>query len=148
MSRKEELSREEEAGWVEFGALLARLRPEQMIEPYNEDGWTVKDLLWHLGCWTAEACRQLERIRMGTYEAQDWDTDRLNAEFLETSRGADLDAARAESISARNRLLQEWDAMAEITPDAEEWFGESSTEHYDEHMPALREWVEKVSALG
>jgi hypothetical protein len=35
-----------------------------------------------------------------------------------------------------------------VTPEAEEWFRESGSEHYDEHMGDLRVWVGKLTSAG
>ncbi len=83
---------------------------------------------------------------MGTYVEQDWDTDGLNAAFLEVSSGMDLDTVKAEWIAARTRMLKEWDQLEEVTPPAEEWFEESSAQHYEEHMPDLRRWAGEEAA--
>ncbi|MEX0992200.1 MAG: maleylpyruvate isomerase N-terminal domain-containing protein [Actinomycetota bacterium] len=145
MDRKQELVEAEEASWDEFHGLLNRLTPEQMDEPtLNPDGWSVKDLIWHMGCWAAEGASALERIRMGTYAEEDWDTDAKNATFLEEGRRMDLDTVRSEWSAARNRCLQEWNALVEITPDAEEWFYEEGPEHAADHLPELRRFVEGV----
>jgi hypothetical protein len=142
MDRKAELAKQEEEAFDGLHAIVEGLTHTDLEEIYSqEDGWTVKDLLWHIGCWSAEACRQLERVRAGTYEDQNWDTDRLNQEFLEASRRMVVETVKAEWVSSRNRLLQEWDALPEVTPDAEEWFFESTAEHYEDHVPALRAWL-------
>jgi hypothetical protein len=126
-------------------ALIDGLAPEQLEEPGIGEGlWSVKELLWHFCCWMAEAARQLERVRMGTYEEQDWDTDGLNARYLEEGREQDFATVRAELAAARTRALQEWDALPKVTPEAVEWFGESGPEHYREHLADLRAWVEKL----
>ena len=146
MDEKAKLVQEEDEVWAEVSALVDRLTPEQLEEPGMADDWSVKDLLWHLCCWTAEAARQLERVRLGTYIEQDWDTDGLNQRYLEESRRQDLATVRAELAAARTRALQEWAALEEVTPDAIEWFGESGPEHYLEHLSDLRPWVERLTA--
>lgn len=147
MDERTKLVEEEDELWVEVSALVDSLAEEQLEMPgLNTDGWSVKDLLWHLGCWTAEAARQLERVRMGTYVDEDWQTDARNAVFLEEGRRQDLATVRAELAAARTRALQEWAAQPQITPEAVEWFGESGPEHYREHLTDLRAWVGTLSA--
>lgn len=146
MDEKAKLTREEDQLWAEVSALVERLTPAQLEEPGMAGDWSVKDLLWHLCCWTAEAARQLERVRVGTYVPQDWDTDELNQRFFEESRRQDLATVRAELAAARTRALQEWAAVKEVTPEAIEWFGESGPEHYLEHLSDLRPWVERLTA--
>lgn len=145
MDRKDELVKLDEDRWNDVNNLVTRLSPEQVEESgLTEEGWSVKDLLWHFGCWSAEAARELERISMGTYVEREYDTDQLNAEFLEAGREMDLATVKTEWMAARNRALQQWAALDRITPEAEEWFGESGYQHYDEHLPDLRRWVERL----
>jgi hypothetical protein len=141
------LVQEEDELWKEVSSLVERLTPEQIERPgLIPEGWSVKDLLWHLACWTAESGRQLERIRAGTYEEQDLDTDGMNARFFDESKRMNLSEVRAQFAAARTRALKEWAAIDEITPEAIEWFGESGPIHYREHLPQLRAWVQTLAA--
>ena len=152
MDRREELMRAEDEGWHRMQALWSRLSPEQMEEPgMIAEGWSVKDLLWHIGAWWAEAGRMLERMRAGTYVAEDdtdWGTDEKNARFLAEGRKVDLATVKAELFSARSRALQDLTSLPEITPAAEEWFGESGTQHYSDHDSELEAWVDKLTSAG
>lgn len=149
MGRREDLLRSEDQGWAELRSLLDALSPQQTLEPgLTPEGWSVKDLLWHLGAWSAEAGVMLERIRTGTYDVKDQATnvDELNARFLDEGRRVDLATAKSELYAARNRALVEWAALPEVTPEAEEWFRESGPEHYQEHLDDLRAWVGKLTS--
>jgi hypothetical protein len=151
MVRREDILRSEDRGWNEFHSLVETLSRQQMLEPgLTPDGWSVKDLLWHLGAWWAKAGVMLERIRVGTYEGggHGSSVDELNARFLEEGRRLDLATVTAELYAARNHALVEFAALAEVTPEAEEWFRESGSEHYDEHMDDLRAWVDKLTSAG
>ena len=147
MDRKAELAADEDGAWVAFCALVDRLTPEQLEQPgYTPEGWSVKDLLWHVGAWAAECAHVLERVRMGTFEDEAEDTDALNREWFELSRTLDLQTVRAEFVSGRNRMLHEWEALKEITPAADEWFEETGPIHYREHAKDLGAWVERLTA--
>lgn len=147
MDKRAELMAKEEQGWNRLHELAGHLSPEEMeVGGLNAEGWSAKDLLWHLGCWAAEAGKQLERIRLGTYAEEKLETDGLNARFLEEGRRQDLATVKSELSSARNRALQEWGALEEITPEAEEWFYESGTEHYEDHLDELRAWVSELES--
>jgi hypothetical protein len=145
VARKAELVREEDAGWAELESLLEDLTPAQCEEPgYLAEGWSVKDLMAHVGAWMAEAARELQRMRIGTYESRPLDVDAMNREFHEANRDLPLPMVRAELWAARTRMHQEWNALPEITPEGEEWFRESGVVHYGEHIDRLREWVEEL----
>jgi hypothetical protein len=151
MGRREDLLRSEDQGWAELRSLLDALSPQQMLEPgLTPEGWSVKDLLWHLGAWSAEAVIMLERIRAGTYDGKDQaaNVDELNARFLEEGRRLDLSTVKAELYAARNQALVEFAALPEVIPEAEEWFRESGPEHYQEHLDDLRAWVGKLTSAG
>ena len=147
MVTKRELMRAEDAGWSELIGLAESLTPAEMEQPgYCPEGWCVKDLLAHIGSWQAEAGQILEQIRMGTYRGRPVDVDAMNKEFFEANKDLPLPVVRAEAWAARNRMLSEWNELPEVTPDAEEWFRESGPEHYQEHLPRLREWVKELRA--
>jgi Mycothiol maleylpyruvate isomerase N-terminal domain len=142
MATKRELLAAEDVGWTEFLGLVESLTADQMVEPgYYSEGWSVKDLLGHIGGWQAEAVQVLEQIRMGTFTSSRVDVDALNRQLYEANRDVPLPVVRAECWSARNRMLEEWNALPEVTPDAEEWFVESGANHYAEHNGRLHEWV-------
>jgi hypothetical protein len=144
MPTKDELCRAEDAAWIALRAVLDTV-PARFYEEigYTEE-WSVKDLLAHVGAWQAEAVQVLERIRMGTFVVERLDIDAMNREFVEASRPLPLPAVRAEAAAARTRMLQEFDALAEITADAQEWFVECGAAHYEEHVDRLRAWGEEL----
>ena len=148
MERKAELIEIEENAWKDFHELIGRIRDEGFDLPgANADGWSAQDVIWHIGCWIAEAAQQLECIRLGTYEDRDWDdTDEINAKILEEGRRQDVTTVKSELTSARARALQEWSALETVTADAEEWFTDIGPAHYDEHVPELRAWVEQLDS--
>jgi hypothetical protein len=72
MGRKEELLRIEPERWVAFSELVDRVPADRSEEPtLDPDGWSLKDLLWHMASWDGEAARALEQVRLGTYEDGD-----------------------------------------------------------------------------
>jgi Mycothiol maleylpyruvate isomerase N-terminal domain len=146
---KRQLAVAEDAGWVEVEALVQSLTPAQMEEPgYLKEGWSVKDLVAHLGSWMAEAGQVLQQVRVGTYRSRWTDVDAKNRDFYEAFKDVPLPVVRAELWSSRNRMLQEWNNLPEISPGAEEWFRESGPAHYEEHLPRLREWVGELRSRG
>lgn len=144
MGRREELLHEEERAWQALQDLLARLGPERVEEPgVTDEGWSPKDVLWHLGCWAAESARELARIRMGTYVDREYDTDAVNREFFEAGRELGLSTVKTELTSARQMARQAWAALPEPTPDAEYWFQEAGPIHYGDHLKDLRAFLER-----
>ena len=147
MDRKTELVLEEDAGWAEFLPLVEAVDDTRAEQVGYTREWSVKDLMAHVGGWQAETVQVLEQIRFGTFVKQPIDVDELNRQFVQANRDLPVRVVRAEMCSARTRMLQEWDALPDVTPDAEEWFVESGAEHYVEHRPRLTEWVEELGLV-
>ncbi|MGH2685187.1 MAG: maleylpyruvate isomerase N-terminal domain-containing protein [Actinomycetota bacterium] len=142
--RKGELVEADDRGWAELHRLLGALTEEQIGRVGYQEDWSVKDLLAHLGSWFAEAAMQLEQMRMGTFRPESMDDDGLNRAWYEAWRDKDLPIVMAELHSGRSRMLEEWSRLPEIDGHADEWFRESGPEHYDDHLPRLREWVSEL----
>ncbi len=145
MSRKDELFRAEEEAWSEIHGLVHALTPDQGEEAYSED-WTVKDLLAHLSCWTAEAAQMLCQIRLGTYEGWDEDEDEVNRRFHEATRDLDHDSVMAQLHAARARMREELGLLPRLDDEAISWFTESGSDHYREHLPRLRALFPELGA--
>jgi hypothetical protein len=143
MATKRELMEAEGAGWSELCSFLNSMDAARLEQPGCEGEWSVKDLMAHLAGWFAETVQVLEQIRYGTYRPFDYDVDELNERFIEANRDQPEPVVRAEMVASRNRMLEEFNLLPELTPVAEEWFRESGPEHYQEHLPRLREWAKE-----
>ncbi len=138
MDRAEELARREAEAWAALGADVERLSPEQRERPeLNRDGWSVKDLLWHVAYWWNDLAGSLERGSVPDDEDDDV-TNARNAAALDASRGMSLAAVEEAVDSARRRMLAAWEGLAEVTDEAVERFVSETIEHYEEHLPELR----------
>ena len=108
----EALLEAEEAAWHELHDELDRLTDEEMERPgLTPDGWSVKDVVFHIGAWAADCGVQLERMRMGTWEEPHEDVERQNREWFELSRTMDLRIVKAEFAAARTRKSLESSAV-------------------------------------
>src|SRR4051794_12739466 len=113
------LLRAEDAGWNELHGLVDSLTPEDAVRPgYYPEGWSTRDVLGHVGSWLAAAGAFLERIRAGTYRAEEIDIDAWNERFLEAMKDVPFHEIKAQASSARARMLQAWSELDELTPDA------------------------------
>jgi alpha-beta hydrolase superfamily lysophospholipase len=139
------LLEKEETSWREIHDLVESLsESEQTTAGYFREGWSVKDLLGHLGSWLAEAGIALERIHGGTYRTGELDIDAKNEEFLQTIRRLSPRDTRALAEAARARMLRSLKALPTITPEARTWIEKGGVDHYEEHLPRLREWVSEL----
>ena len=137
----------EEAGWIELHSLIDPLTPDEAVRPgYYQEGWSVKDLLAHIGVWLAEAGLLLERIAVGSYRREEVDVDEVNRLSLEAMRDIPLPTVKAQAAAARARMRQAVLELREPSPDAAWWIAKAGPEHYAEHLPRLREWVTELAS--
>jgi hypothetical protein len=138
----------ERRGWYELVDLVRPLTPEECLEPgyYRDPDWTVRDVVAHLGTWLAAAAVHLEQIAVGTYQHHEIDIDAFNATFLAAMADQPWDVAWVQANAGRTMMLQTWYQLAEPTDDAAWWIRKSAADHFAEHLPRLREWVEELMA--
>ncbi len=139
---------QEHQGWHALLDLVNALTPAErtVVGYYGEPGWSVVDVVGHVGAWLAEAHLQLERIVAGTYRQREVDIDGINAQLLDAMRGQSWTVTWTQANSARTMLLLRWAAIDEPGPDARWWIRKAGPDHYDEHLPRLREWVAELHA--
>lgn len=106
----------------------------------DADGWSVADVCHHIAGWMDRACAVVEH-NAGWGSEWELDTDRstdeVNAGFLAASRDLSFDDARLELDEARARLRLAVTSLASPSDVAKRTFGDSTTEHYEEHLPML-----------
>lgn len=137
---------QEDRDWSELHGLVDSLPADRVEEPgYFAEGWSAKDLIAHIGSWLAEAGVVLEQIRAGTYRPEEIDIDEMNARFFAALHDVPFPVVKAQAIAARNRMLRAWGTLPEHSDEADRWIGKSGPEHYEEHLPRLREWVREIS---
>jgi mycothiol maleylpyruvate isomerase-like protein len=142
---KDEILAAENSAWSELHSLIDELTPVEAERPgYYVEGWSAKDALSHVGAWLAEAGMMLERIGSGTYSAEDIDIDETNAKFLASMKDIPFNDATAQASAARTRMLQALRDLPDVTPDALWWVSKSGPEHYAQHVPRMREWIQQM----
>ena len=140
-----ELIAEEDRLWSELHELVDSLPKDGVAEPgYFDEGWSAKDLIAHIGSWLAEAGVVLERIRSNTYRPDEIDIDAMNQAFYDSMHDVGFRDVRAQAIIARNRMMRAWISLPESSTEADRWISKAGPEHYGEHLPRLREWVQQV----
>ena len=133
---------EEDAAWLGLHAVLARVPSERLEEQaVTPDGWSAKDVMFHLAAWLAEASRQLVRIREGTYAEPLEATQALNDRWFAMSRTLDTPTVRVGLEAARVMARGSLGSLREMGPLAREWFEESGALHYAEHVRDLERWL-------
>lgn len=136
---KEALSAREAEAWATFRAEVDRLTPEQRELPEaNADGWSMRDVLWHIAHWWNDLAEMIEDVsRGGTFvepPEDDEATNADNARVLEASRQMTIEAVERGVEVARDRLLSAWGELSEMDEALERWFVWETIEHYEEHQ--------------
>jgi len=142
---KDTLTARELEAWKGFRSLVDALAPELLEQPgVNAEGWTVKDVLWHIAHWWDDLSGMLDEMRAGTFvepPEDDAATDAENARVLEASRRLSLVDVEHGVDAARERMLAAWGALPTVDPDAEQQFVWETIEHYEEHLPDLQRFA-------
>lgn len=147
MPRREELLRAEAEGWEELNAILAGTTADELLRAgLNEEGWSVRDLMWHVAYWCADAAGAFTRMRQGTFDpAAEPDgpaqVDPINDAQFGRSRSMELEEVRDAWFRSRGEMLERFGELVDLTPEADQWFDESGPLHYAEHLPGLRAWL-------
>jgi hypothetical protein len=140
----ERLLMEEEAGWAGLLAAFDAVPQERFEEPsVTREGWSAKDLMFHVAAWCEDCDIQLEHMRTDA-PVDSGDTDTRNREFFEMSKGMDAPSVRIELLASRDRMRDALRRSGQITPQAQEWFRESGVIHYADHVRALTAWRERA----
>ena len=141
----ERLLTEEEAGWTALLGAFDAVPHERFEEPtVTPEGWSPKDLMFHVAAWCGECDTHLEHLRTDTLVDDGLDTDTRNRRFFEVSKGLDASSARAELLASRTRMREALQRFDPITPSAQEWFQESGAIHYADHIRDLSTWQERA----
>jgi hypothetical protein len=143
------------AGRARLEAAVARLTPAQMIETDFPGGWSMKDLLAHLGWWEQRSIEIYRDLAKGEHPARPIssdDVDAVNAQILEQFRSKSLDEVVKFELAAYREVLQ----LVETAPEADlfdsqrfsawtkgepfmEWILGNSSGHYEEHWSSIQD---------
>ncbi len=160
MDRAELLS-QMQAGRTRLETALARVDAGQMDVPVLPNGWSIKDLLFHLGFWERRTTALYETLRRGAVPEtarNDDEVNALNARAYTEGRDRPLDEVRTEEAAAYQALL----AVAEKAPETDifdpgrfcwtegrpffNWIEGNTYGHYDEHLPEVLAWLDEMDA--
>ena len=146
------------AGRSRWESALAQLTPEQMTAPALFDGWSVKDLVAHIGAWERTAAAVFAALLSGQapdFEIDEIALDAFNARFFAEHHDQSLGEVMAGEQAAYRSFLGLVEGASEADlfdrdrfawmqggPFAE-WVGANTFEHYDEHLADMPARLEK-----
>lgn len=148
MTDRARLLGEERAAWSMVRTAFEGVPHERFEEPtLTAEGWSPKDAMFHLAGWMDDCARQLGRMGAGSFNPEEETREAIevqNERWFQESRTTPALEVRERFPQARQRMLDELSRLAEVTPDAAEWFEESGALHYAEHVGDLDAFVARA----
>jgi hypothetical protein len=154
---KETLTAKILSGRQAFEEILARVPEKDMEAPVLHDGWSVKDVLGHLGLWESLTVSRFNLLRAGHVPEPVRYLDVLNARVL-----ADLRLVSLEEVCRREQ--ESYQQLLDMIQNASDdelfkpgyfagangnsfaaWIPGNTWEHYQEHLPEILVWLDKNS---
>jgi hypothetical protein len=144
---KTELLASIRAGRAQFDSALAHFSDEQLLAPNLHDGWSVKDLVAHIGFWEQHTAMKFSALLRGMDPPDEaLSLDELNAQVYAQNQHKPLAEVRLEEQAAYAQLF----LLVENALDADlfdpqrfawtegkpfaEWIENNTYGHYEEHQ--------------
>lgn len=144
MADREELLRDEETAWGTFVAEVGRV-PEHVRGTVGVvPGWSVNDLVYHVGKWAAVGAEKLELLRDGENPESDADWDERNRVWAAESKSVSYEDAMAMAIRERERTRGVLAEVATVDHEVEAWFKEETIDHYLEHAQEVARFADSL----
>jgi hypothetical protein len=150
---KQELLSKVRASRVRFDTEIGQVPTDEMTEPNLDNGWSIKDMLAHIGFWEGRAADLLNTLQQGQTPDGEREIDRLNARVYAEHQAQPLNEVVKWERSQYDNLLDEIENSSEadlFNPNRfawtegvafYEWIAGNTYGHYDEHLAALRKWL-------
>lgn len=153
-------------GFDELDALLVSCTPEQMTMEGVNGEWTVKDVLAHLTAWEQRTLERLHAAATNSEPASDGvstdeETDQINERFFRENRErfladvlADYHATYQRMVTAvqdaSDENLFQFGRLSWLGSDTALWqvVAGNTYEHIEEHIGAIRDWLEATKQAG
>jgi hypothetical protein len=140
MDRQEMLEREAES-WRRFAETVAAVPAERRDVEGVVPGWTIHDLVWHVGYWAGYAADVIERDSAGEADLEPAGSQLEDAEILTIGRGMSWDDVVGRAEQAHNRVRAAFSTSPHPGETATEWFRDDTLDHYDEHAAEIGAFV-------
>ena len=135
------------SGRAQFESALAQFSDDQVLAPNLHGGWSLKDLIAHIGFWEQQAALTFSALLRGVEPpAESLTLDELNAQVCAQNRYTPLAEVRLEERAAYEQLL----LLVENAVDDDlfnpqrfvwttgkpfaEWIENNTYGHYEEHQ--------------
>lgn len=150
---------------VEWDALLASVGEARMDIPGAAGYWSVKDIISHITAYERWLVEWLSAAHHGAFPApsplDDVNIERRNARVYEMTRSMPVQEVLSDATQTFIKLMKAIKALPDEYfdhPQSAEWFMKPywsrmstipeavlnlSADHYDEHIPSIKAWIEK-----
>jgi hypothetical protein len=137
------LLEDEGSEWAKLESVFAGIPGDRFEEAgVTPEGWSPKDVMYHVARWAAEAADVLERIAAGLPVPEEHqDVETKNRAWFNESRDMDPDEVRRVLAFDRARMRAALEGISNVSTDAREWFEESGAIHYRSHLGDLTGWM-------
>jgi uncharacterized protein (TIGR03083 family) len=138
-------------------AALEGVTDAQMVEPGALDEWSLKDVLFHLTAWEAEAVTVLAKVKRGVHPGKvawtDSEVDAQNAKWYKENKNRPLEKILADFHAVRKQMIRQVESLsAEELSAPRPWINNRTLarliqvytfEHETEHCEQILEWRQK-----
>ena len=139
---------------AQWEALLARIDQEWMLEPGVAEKWSVKNIIAHIAWSELELVPVMQTHVLAGSELWNLPLDERNEIVFQQNRDRPLHEIMLEEQEAYAQFLQAAQELSEedfndphrFNNMPEDWvpwqiFAGSSFNHFQDHMPSMREWL-------
>lgn len=147
-----------QSGYEEWENLLVQLDEATVTRPGASGTWSIKDVLGHIISWQRLTLARLEPLTRGEEFVPDGPKktiDEWNARFYLENRDKSLAELQDEARTVYRQVVTLVENLSEEQlndPAQVKWLGGSPAwkwiegntyEHYQEHVAAIKEWLDK-----
>ena len=144
MADREELLRNEDVAWRSFVSEVGRVPEHVRSVEGVVPGWSVNDLVYHVGKWAEVGGRKLELIKEGRETREDDDFEDSNAVWAAESKSLSYEQAMSSALEARERARSVLSGFDQVDHEVESWFKEETTDHYLEHAQEVSRFADSL----
>lgn len=153
-------------GWKQLQDYIATLNENQLTQPTDAAGWTVKDHLIHLAVWEDGMASLLqhqprwERMGLPPESASSRDFDALNAKIQQANKGKSVAEVKQALADAHQHMLDALQPLDDadlyknyneylVDPTRDDavihWVSADTYDHYEQHIPWMDAIVKRAS---
>ena len=128
--------------WQAWMTVLGRSPAHRLVEPGACGQWSVKDLMAHVAVWDAQVVDDIDGY-VARQPALRIDADDVNRREAERRAGWSAEEARAEMVTAHERMVARLSAVDQIDLamiEVDTWA------HYAEHRIEIDRWLRQAAA--